>query len=238
MLLNGRKKLMEQDNHTDLTEVYDSAYFAERDELPAHLLNALDILLTKRNCMSILEVGSGSGRLMKALQEKGYKVEGVDVSPVAAQLSGSRVGTATHLPFKDNSVDCILGISIIEHLDSGDGNKFLSESWRVLKKGGTLFLVTPNLASPVKLAQGKKWFGYTDKTHIFFYSPSSLKKALEHHNYKKMRRTFKVHTSAMDWPFPLFIKGLPEPFRILINNALINSPLALLRDSFWISGEK
>ena len=48
----------------------------------------------------------------------------------------------TKLPLKDNSFDIILCNHVIEHIKQDQ--KALSELLRVLKKGGTLILGTPN----------------------------------------------------------------------------------------------
>src|ERR1700730_6635039 len=97
-----------------VSELYDEAYFSERDFLPSHLLACLEQLLHKRQVHSVLEVGVGTGRLMTELRRRGYEVEGVDNSPIAASLAGARVASATDLPFGDGGFDCVIGGHMIE----------------------------------------------------------------------------------------------------------------------------
>lgn len=49
------------------------------------------------------------------------------------------------LPFKNESFDCIFGLSVLEHLINGC--HFLKEASRMLKPGGHLILITPNLSA-------------------------------------------------------------------------------------------
>ena len=50
-----------------------------------------------------------------------------------------------NLPFHDETFDCILGLSVLEHLVHGC--HFLKEAKRLLKPGGNLILITPNLSA-------------------------------------------------------------------------------------------
>ena len=50
-----------------------------------------------------------------------------------------------NLPFHDETFDCILGLSVLEHLVHGC--HFLKEANRLLKPGGNLILITPNLSA-------------------------------------------------------------------------------------------
>lgn len=49
------------------------------------------------------------------------------------------------LPFKNESFNCIFGLSVLEHLINGC--QFLKEAGRMLKTGGHLILITPNLSA-------------------------------------------------------------------------------------------
>jgi SAM-dependent methyltransferase len=50
-----------------------------------------------------------------------------------------------HLPVHDETIDCILGLSLLEPLIHGC--HFLKEANRLLKPGGQLILITPNLSA-------------------------------------------------------------------------------------------
>lgn len=218
-------------------EEYDLAYFAERNSAMPHVKNVIFNLLKKHKVKKILEVAPGAGDLMRTLKKKGYSVKGIDISATAAKLSGSIIGSATDMPFQNESFDCVLGLSIIEHLNKKDGIRFAKEIYRVLKRGGIVFLLTPNFASPMRILHGKNWYGYSDPTHIQFYTPSGLTSLLEKESFEDVSVTFKTTATTFDWPLP-GLQKLPKKMKLFINILLISTPLAVIRDSLWIFGRK
>ena len=54
-------------------------------------------------------------------------------------------GSLTHIDFDDNSFDVVICMEGFEHITFLDGQKFLFEAKRVLKKNGLLILSTPLL---------------------------------------------------------------------------------------------
>lgn len=48
-------------------------------------------------------------------------------------------------PWADSSIDCVYASHVLEHLRVKTANNFLKESYRVLKPGGTLRIVVPDL---------------------------------------------------------------------------------------------
>ncbi|MCM1540507.1 MAG: class I SAM-dependent methyltransferase [Blautia sp.] len=59
-------------------------------------------------------------------------------------------GSATKLPFDNESVDVVYSSHMIEHLYKEDFQKFLDESYRVLKTNGVFRLVVPDLQLEIK----------------------------------------------------------------------------------------
>jgi SAM-dependent methyltransferase len=53
-------------------------------------------------------------------------------------------------PWEDNSADIVYSSHTLEHLSRGQGLKFLSECHRVLRKGGIIRIVVPDLAHLVR----------------------------------------------------------------------------------------
>lgn len=100
---------------------------------------------------TILDVGSGSGQILKHMLRhtaRDSKIVACDLSPqmlrrAKDRLQTDRVGYVaadmTHLPFADNTFDCITCGWVIEHLP--DPTPGLREMTRVLKPGGSLLLL-------------------------------------------------------------------------------------------------
>lgn len=99
---------------------------------------------------SIADIGCGTGYGTQLLSEMG-QVVGLDVSEnaigyaKATYSSGEYIlGDASAAPFKDASFDAVTAFEVIEHLPEPE--KLLEECHRILKRGGTLFLSSPNPA--------------------------------------------------------------------------------------------
>jgi ubiquinone/menaquinone biosynthesis C-methylase UbiE len=85
----------------------------------------------------------------KALKPK--KVIGIEIIPNAVKVAKKK-GIEAYVcniedkwPIKNNSTDVVLSNLVIEHLN--DVDQFISESYRVLKKGGYTIVCTNNLSS-------------------------------------------------------------------------------------------
>ena len=96
--------------------------------------------------LKILDVGCGPGGNMLFLKDFG-EVTGLDASDEAlvyAREFSYRdlvLGSATDIPFSENSFDCVVALDVIEHIE--DDRKAFSEMFRVLKPGGVLLLTVP-----------------------------------------------------------------------------------------------
>lgn len=221
------------------TGYYTKEYFQKRNKVPLHLAETLTHILKKEDARKVLEVGCGTGSLLRYLKKKGFDIIGCDNSDVAVRLSGQIKASATSLPFGNQKFDAVIAISLIEHLTKNEGLKFLKEVKRVLKENGHIFLVTPNFASPFRIIRGFKWYGYQDSTHITFYTPKTMKKILAKGGFFDFRFTFPIPPRvAFDWPIHPAIYKLPRPMLFLLNYLFISSPLASLRDSIWIYAKK
>lgn len=218
---------------------YDKKYFQDRANGPAIMAETVALFLTEKKCKTILDVGCGSGWLIRYLQSRGFKAKGCDIAPEAIKVSGQVRGSATKLPFKTGAYDAILGISIIEHMLPQDVEQFLREAFRVLKPGGWLFLDTPNYHTPWRFLFGKNWAGFGDPTHINFYSPTSLKKILTRHKFYNTKLTFSYFWNLIgDFGFPKLFKYLPKLLQRSITYLVLSTPLYYLRHSFWIGSQK
>jgi SAM-dependent methyltransferase len=84
----------------------------------------------------VLDVGSGQG----ALQDLVSDFTGLDISSTAARFYHKPfvAGSATELPFPDDSFDAVWTIDVLEHVPQPE--KALSEIRRVLRPDGYLFL--------------------------------------------------------------------------------------------------
>ena len=128
-------------------------YFEERKGATAHDERRVrEYVISKipKNVNSILDVGCGNGWVAKEFLPKGKQVYSLDISvtnPSKAKklYPGEKhfgiTADSFHLPFNDNSFDCVISSEIIEHVY--DPAEFINELFRVVKKGGSLIITTP-----------------------------------------------------------------------------------------------
>lgn len=225
---------------------YDKSYFIERDVLIPHLAATVKKLMKENKLKKVIDVGCGTGLLVKFLNDNHFQAVGVDSSRQAVQAAQKNVGgkniilaKATNLPFDDESFDLVTSISMIEHLTLKDAGNFIKEARRVLKKDGFIFLVTPNFSTPLRIIYGKKWFAYKDPTHINFFTPISLSSLLKEKGFKNINFNFKIpYQDNLEQGFPSFFQKFPRWSKTLVLYLLFSTPLSRVRNSFWISAQK
>ncbi len=108
-----------------------------------------EVLLKSIQGKKVLDIGGGVGRLADELRRKGHSITVLDhdkdlIRKGKKEYEGIKFvhGSVYSLPFKDRSFDEVVMEQVLEHLD--DHKKAVSESLRVLRKGGTLTITTPN----------------------------------------------------------------------------------------------
>jgi ubiquinone/menaquinone biosynthesis C-methylase UbiE len=109
-------------------------------------------LVTDPKKSSVLEVGCGNGFLQFALQKKFGSVVGLDNSQKMLDVNpctDKTLGSATELPFEDNSFDIVVASQILHHLVESDRKQTFSEMVRVAQTAIVSF--EPNRYNPFNL---------------------------------------------------------------------------------------
>ena len=91
----------------------------------------------------IVDLGCGEGILVEEYRNKGFDIVGVDYNYESDCVLR---GDITKLDFDDASVDLVMALDVIEHLDFDQQEKAICEIRRVLRPEGRALLTIPNLA--------------------------------------------------------------------------------------------
>lgn len=102
---------------------------------------------------TVLEYGCGDGLNTILLAKRGARIKALDISPDLIEIARRRlavnnveadvefiVGSAHDVPLPDESVDVVLGIAVLHHLDLKLSAR---EVWRVLRRGGRAIFQEP-----------------------------------------------------------------------------------------------
>lgn len=186
-------------------ETYDSAYYtgtarADEERWEAMLLAAsgrrveeAERLLGRRG--RFLEVGAGTGLTLAAARDRGWQVEGVEVSPAGAAYAQQRfgldirVGTLDAAGFGDGSFDVVWMQHVLEHVP--DPVALLRSIQALLVPDGLLMVAVPhsrgliyrayNMVHRLRGRLGKDKFScsLSPPGHLYAFDKGSLATALQ-----------------------------------------------------------
>jgi SAM-dependent methyltransferase len=136
----------------------------------------------------LLEVGCGSGVLLDEATRRGWRADGVELSPDLAQLAQARnpdsrvtVGDIQEQGFRDANYDAVIALDVLEHVVSP--TRMMQICREALRPGGLLLLQTPNTHSLRFRAQGAGWDMLMPDQHLTLFSPQGLDGLLGSHGF-------------------------------------------------------
>ncbi len=94
--------------------------------------------------------------------EEGYL--NIDLNPL---LPGVLPADAMFLPFRDNSIDEVRASHLLEHFELKDVKSALVEWYRVLKSGGIILVIVPDMTEIAK-----RWVTSSLDRKIFWWNPA------------------------------------------------------------------
>jgi len=175
------------------------------------IYNYLKMLDEKR--IRLLDVGcNNGGQLAEYSKLLEGEFIGIDIKKFSewAFLNYDFIaGDARKLPFKDEVFDIVVATEVIEHFVEGE--LFLAEAYRVLKKDGVLILTTPNrlrfymLHKNLLAGLARKRFvsGFTDE-HLREYSPHELASILENTGFRVEKVEFIAFSPYLKIPLRIY----------------------------------
>jgi len=126
----------------------------------------------------LLDIGCGSGAFLAKMRELGWNVTGVEFDrktvKVAREHFGLNIyeGTLEEADFFENEFDVLTMNHVIEHFY--DPITTLKEVYRILKPGGKLVIITPNIESLGARLFGRAWLHWDPPRHLYILSSFAL----------------------------------------------------------------
>ena len=141
-----------------------------------------------------LELGSGTGWMLRALRERGWLALGSERTVAAAATARDAAGAPVFVgdlrAIRDEPVlDLVVMFHVLEHL--ADPLTALAAVARRVKPGGTLILGIPNIASWQARFAGPFWMHLEVPRHLCHFSPDAVERALATSGFRVTRIDFR-----------------------------------------------
>lgn len=148
----------------------------------------------------LLDVGCGNGWFLQNMKRYGWDVSGVDLDPKAVEYCNSLglnayQGALETVNFPSGSFDVVVLNHTIEHVYRAQ--VLLDECFRILKKGGSLRLSTPNSKGYMHRKVFKSaWYGLEPPRHLYLYNRGLLESMALRSGFKNI---YAFTTSRNDY---------------------------------------
>ncbi|MBK9705055.1 MAG: class I SAM-dependent methyltransferase [Betaproteobacteria bacterium] len=141
----------------------------------------------------VLDVGCGAGAQGRYGFELGHRYVGIDINePLIMRCSQASqriqpaspiVGSATHLPLPDNSIDICVMPELLEHVPPWED--CINEACRVLRPGGLFHISTSSMLCPFQQEFNLPLYGWYPKRLKRYYERRAVTDRPELANYAK-----------------------------------------------------
>ena len=157
--------------------------------------------LAKLKKGKVLEIGCGNCRNLKTFAKAGFDCYGIDFSKEMIKYAKEyckkhdfkvklKKARAEKLPFKNNSVDYILNIATLHHLNEKEQEKNVKEMWRVLKPKAIALVAVWNIKKSKAKEKYISWKvrGKTYWRYYYLFTMPELKKPFKKHDFLIVRQ--------------------------------------------------
>jgi 2-polyprenyl-3-methyl-5-hydroxy-6-metoxy-1,4-benzoquinol methylase len=179
-----------QPSEEELKRFYPSEFFCipedkVRTTMPSFMmLDKVKETMRFKKKGTLLDIGCGKGGFLQQMQQRGFKVNGLDVSPIACRLASEKVGKENIFEgdllsanFPQRHYDIITLWHVLEHVN--DPVKTLKKIHTLLKNDGLLIICCPNFNSLLRLMFKDKWYPLCTPHHLFHFTFQTLTSVLK-----------------------------------------------------------
>lgn len=188
-----------------------NAYLSEQTAFLEMFDHTLDHLRPFKASGMLLDIGCGPGLLLKLARDRGYIVQGCDISEWATEYARSqgfdvRTGDVRTLGYNTGEFQVVVINHTLEHLPDPIGT--LREAHRILAGDGVLLAGVPNFASFMSRVMRDRWAGLLPDQHLWHFTPSTLARALRQSGFRTLLLKAEPYVHHHPNPLKNLVLGL------------------------------
>lgn len=170
-------KFIEYISHTDVKEGWmNLLYHKVRAKTLAQKTKWVQSLFTGHKG-HLLDIGAGTGAFVNAMQEKDWKVTGLEPDTATREKAFENYkiklqSTDALFDLPDNEYEVISMWHVLEHVHAL--KPYLQQCFKSLKQNGRLIIAVPNYTSFDAKFYSKYWAAYDLPRHLYHFSPASM----------------------------------------------------------------
>lgn len=144
------------------------------------ILSRIEALIPKGK---ILDIGCAVGHFLKIAGDNSWKTVGLELSETAANHCAGTLNlevyrkTLKEASFEADSIDAATLLGVLEHVP--DPVDVLRQARRVVRPGGIVAVVVPNMYSLLNLFLREKAATFDGRNHLIYFSKKSLEHCLK-----------------------------------------------------------
>jgi 2-polyprenyl-3-methyl-5-hydroxy-6-metoxy-1,4-benzoquinol methylase len=148
----------------------------------------------------LLDVGCSIGLFLDVARARGFEGVGIEFGERALRHARGELGLEVldvplaEAGFDAESFDVVTVLSVLEH--TNDPRAMLREVARVLKPGGALYVIVPNLESLACRVLHERAATFDGRNHLVYFSPRTLEDALGREGFAA--RHVSTHVGSLD----------------------------------------
>lgn len=186
----GTGQLVERPTETAIQALYQTEYrpccmdFGSGDRSLLARLHQLNFeriarrIEAKTSGRRLLDVGCGGGIFLSTMRARGWDVAGIEPNEQLAAALRTQLqldvhaGRVEEAPERWAPFDVVTLFDMLEHVP--EPRTALAKAWTLLKPGGMLVILTPNMGSLEYRVFGKYWYGFQAPDHLWLFTRHSL----------------------------------------------------------------
>lgn len=182
-LTTEEKKKTVIDDYDDIAQEYTEEFFEDTSDN-----KYIDKFLYSLEGTKILDVGCGNGKDCKYISEKGFDINGIDLSVGMLKIAKEKVPNGkfeimdiADITYSEDSYDGIISNCSLFHIPSEELPKTLESFRRILKPNGKLLLILQEGNGETMIEEP-----YRPGVHIYmnYFSINQIQSLLQEHVFK------------------------------------------------------